>query len=298
MTGEVFGEVFGDVFDDTDDTGALGIVVGVDGSAAASRAVGWATAEAHVRGLPLSILHAAPYVLGAAAGRERAGEVLAAAAALARRRAPGLRITTWCAPEPPVAALGSAAARARLLVLGGADRPNAEPTESIGLRVLESAPCPVVVVQGRTRAAVDDLPVVAGIDSPDPGAPLVGAILAAAAEAARRRRCSLVVLHAGTAGAPTHDLAHELADHHPDLEVHPRVSPGHPTTALLDAARGARLLVIGSRGRSAPVRVRLGSTCRDVLRRSSAPVEVVPGDHLTGTVPDFSPSTNDQTRLW
>jgi nucleotide-binding universal stress UspA family protein len=51
----------------------------------------------------------------------------------------------------------------------------------------------------------------------------------------------------------------------------------HPTTALLESARQARMLVIGGRGRSAPVRVQLGSTCREVIRRSPVPVEIVPG---------------------
>lgn len=294
--------------DEPDEAGALGIVVGVDGSAAASRAAQWAAVEAQLRGLPLQILHAAPYAAGdtAGPGRERAREVLDGAVALARRRARGIWITSRCALEPPVPALGKAATRAALLVLGGAERPNAEPTESVGLRVIENSPCPVVIVHGRTRTAGDDRPVVAGIDSLDPAAPLVGDVLAAGAAAARRHGCLLVVLHAGiTDGHDAHDIMRRFADAHPDLEVRWQMTVVHPTAALLDVARSARLLVIGSRGRSAPVRVRIGSTCREVLRRSAAPVEVVPGPlpvgHAVEAVPEFSPAANDphdRAQLW
>jgi len=290
-----------------DETGALGVVVGVDGSSSAMRAVQWATAEARSAALPLRILHAAPYAAGAAteAGRDRAREVLSAAFTFARRREPGIWITTRCSLEPPVLALARAAARARLLVLGGADRPNAEPTESVGLRLVETARCPVVVVQGRTRTAADHRPVVAGVDVLDPDAPIVAGILAVAVDAARRHGSRLVVLHAGQGDGPERGLARELTARHPDLDVRQLTSAAHPTTALLDAARTAHLLVIGSRGRSAPVRVRLGSTCRDVLRRSHVPVEVVTaplhGPRTVETVPDFSPladDPHDRRQLW
>jgi nucleotide-binding universal stress UspA family protein len=290
-----------------DEAGALGVVVGVDGSSSALRAVQWAAAEAQSAGRPLRILHAAPYAAGAAAeaGWERAREVLAAALTAARRREPGLWITTRCALEPPVRALARASARARLLVLGGADRPNAEPTESVGLRLVETARCPVVMVQGRVRTTADDRPVVAGVDVLDPDAPSVVDVLAVAVDAAHRHRCPLLVLHAAQDDGPARDLAHELSARHPDLDVRQQTTSAHPTTALLDAARNAHLLVIGSRGRAAPVRVRLGSTCRDVLRRSRTPVEVVtapvPLAHAAETVPDFSPladDPHDRSQLW
>ena len=289
-------------FGDTE-TGALGVVVGVDGSTSAMRAVQWAAAEARMSGLPLRILHAAPYAAGATAdaGRERAREVLGAASTLARRREPGLWITTRCALEPPVPALARAAARARLLVLGGADRPNAEPTESVGLRLVETARCPVVVVQGRARTMGDDRPVVAGVDVLDPDAPIVVDVLAAAVGAALKHHCSLIVLHAAQADTPDRDLARGLAARHPGLDVRQVTTAAHPTIALLDAARRAYLLVIGSRGRSAPVRVRMGSTCRDVLRRSPVPVEIVTGPahrtHTVEAVPDFSPLATDPQDL-
>ena len=49
------------------------VVVGTDGTEAALRAVAWAATEARLRGVPLRIVHAAPYVASAnEAGRHRA----------------------------------------------------------------------------------------------------------------------------------------------------------------------------------------------------------------------------------
>lgn len=252
-----------------------GVVVGVDGSQAAQRAVFWAAAQARLRDLPLLILHAAPYAAGgdAAPGRQRAQEVLAAALAAVRRREQGAWISVRGSLEPPVPALRHAAEHAQMLVLGGADRPLAEPTESVGLRVVEDAACPVVVVRGRGRIAADDRPVVVGVDTPDVDA-LVVAVAIAEAE---RHRCALVVVHSGRDGIDPTTFVAEIAARHPLLTVRLEQTKTHPTTALLDAARRARMLVIGGRGRSAPVRVRLGSTCRDLIRRSPVPVEIVCG---------------------
>ncbi len=50
----------------------------------------------------------------------------------------------------------------------------------------------------------------------------------------------------------------------------------HPAEALLGAAAGARLLVVGSRGRGALACALLGSTSHEVLHRAGGPVAVVP----------------------
>ncbi len=251
-----------------------GIVVGVDGSEAALRAVVWAAAEARLRGLPLRILHAAPYAAGgdATPGRQRAQEVLASARAAVRRREQGAWISVRASLEPPVPALSHAAEHAQMLVLGGADRPLAEPTESVGLRVVNDAACPVVVVRGHGRLATDDRPVLVGVDTPDVDA----LVIAVAIAEAERHCCALVVVHSGASIDPATFVA-EIADHHPLVQVRLEQTQTHPTTALLRVARRARMVVIGRRGRSAPIRVRLGSTCRDLIRRSPVPVEIVSG---------------------
>ena len=61
----------------------------------------------------------------------------------------------------------------------------------------------------------------------------------------------------------------------PDVPVELDIVPGHPGTALLSSAAQARLVVVGSCCRSAPVRALFGSTSREVLRRCPTPVAVL-----------------------
>jgi nucleotide-binding universal stress UspA family protein len=63
---------------------------------------------------------------------------------------------------------------------------------------------------------------------------------------------------------------------HPELTVQRQVSAGSPRTALLPAAAGARLLVIGSRGRGGLDDMSLGSVAHALLHRAPCPVAVVP----------------------
>ena len=88
------------------------IVVGVDGTSTGLRAVAWAAKEALLRGRPLRLVHAAPY-LGTPddpAGRGRADAVLARARTVAHQIAPELTADVAVLPDPPVAALVHASA--------------------------------------------------------------------------------------------------------------------------------------------------------------------------------------------
>lgn len=60
----------------------------------------------------------------------------------------------------------------------------------------------------------------------------------------------------------------------PDLEE--RLVQGSAVTALLDAAEGAELIVLGASRRSGLGELLLGSTSRDVTRRTATPVVLVP----------------------
>jgi nucleotide-binding universal stress UspA family protein len=55
-----------------------------------------------------------------------------------------------------------------------------------------------------------------------------------------------------------------------------RVVHGHPTQMLLDAARGARMLVVGSRGHSTFAGILLGSVSQHCVQHAPCPVVVVP----------------------
>ena len=63
---------------------------------------------------------------------------------------------------------------------------------------------------------------------------------------------------------------------YPDLVVSTVVERTHPSRALLDRARGARLLVVGSRGRGGFIGLLLGSVGRAMVHRAPCPVAVVP----------------------
>ncbi len=55
-----------------------------------------------------------------------------------------------------------------------------------------------------------------------------------------------------------------------------RVVQGHPAQALLDAANGAKMLVVGSRGHGTFAGTVLGSVSQHCVQHASCPVVVVP----------------------
>src|SRR4249920_1242227 len=154
------------------------IVVGVDGTTTALRAVAWAAAEARLRHRPLRILHAAPYLAtvgGRRAARGRADAVLARARAVAHQVGPDVAIDTAAVPRGPISTLIDASADAELLVIGMIGGVGAEIVlGSPALEVTAAAHCPVAVVRfdGATSAG-RDAPVVLGIESVDSDAAAV-----------------------------------------------------------------------------------------------------------------------------
>lgn len=72
----------------------------------------------------------------------------------------------------------------------------------------------------------------------------------------------------------------------PDLEIETTISPGPASTALLEVADAARLVVVGSTGAGAFRSVFLGSTALHVANRAPCPVIVLRG---AATEPDRRP---------
>jgi nucleotide-binding universal stress UspA family protein len=269
------------------------VVVGVDRSRTALRAVRWAEREAGRRDAPLRIVHAAPYARGSAAGERRAGSILTMAHNVATRAGAGVSTSTHRLTGAMPQALVQAADAAQLLVvgMGGGSRFDDVLLHSAALDVCAAATCPVAVVRGRPTAAPDDGTVVLGVEDPASDA---AAVTAAFADAQRHGARLAVVhtLHAGEAPGsvrPGHDARaaaeRELLDglapwrsRHPDVPVEVAVVSGATAGQLLEASVSARLLVVGTRARGAAARVVLGSTSRTVLRRSSCPVLVVRRD--------------------
>ncbi|MBO0893152.1 MAG: universal stress protein [Acidimicrobiales bacterium] len=61
-----------------------------------------------------------------------------------------------------------------------------------------------------------------------------------------------------------------------DVHVEGRVARGHPSVALLEAASGADLLVVGTRGRGGFAGLLLGSVSQHCVANAPCPVVVVP----------------------
>lgn len=282
------------------------VVVGVDGSASSARAVRWAAREAGRRGVPLELVHVwTPVPVGvphaAALGPyedgliEQGNRWLADAAAAADEVAPGVETSSRLAGGSAAGQLIGRSAAADLVVLGsrGLGGFTGLVVGSIAVAVATHGHCPVVVVRG---AGEDDPPeegpVVVGVD----GSPNSQAATELAFQAADARDAPLVAVRAwsdapmattwapATAWEPIQAAELEQLDEwlapyrtrYPDVRVEPVVVRDAPTRALLERAEGARLVVVGSRGRGGFRGLLLGSTSQALIYHAACPVAVVP----------------------
>jgi nucleotide-binding universal stress UspA family protein len=62
---------------------------------------------------------------------------------------------------------------------------------------------------------------------------------------------------------------------HPDVDLHSVILEGHAAPSLVEAARGARLLVVGSRGHSEFSGMLLGSVSEFCAHHASCPVVII-----------------------
>lgn len=138
------------------------VVVGVDGSRHAERAVDWALEECRFHGdelvlvhvwqfPPVALTHYADEALSVSAFEELtslADDMLARLAAEANRRAPGVRVSSRVVEGHPAAALVEAATGARLLVVGsrGLGGFKGMLMGSVSTACAQHARCPVVIV--------------------------------------------------------------------------------------------------------------------------------------------------------
>ncbi|HEV7172373.1 universal stress protein [Pedococcus sp.] len=279
------------------------IVVGVDGSKQADRAVDWAAEEADRRRCRLHVIHAndidwlvAATLISTDDGPS-ADEIVAAAVDRSRRAFPSVEVTGQPTTGSAAHDLVAVSAQARLLVLGAhGTTPFHLPLGSVPQAVAAHASCPVVVVHGHeTMGPEPQRPVVVGVDG---SASSLRAVDFAFDEAARRAT-RLVAVHSWwievvegmvvtTPGSPQWQLAAErmhadvaesLAGHgerYPEVDVEMRLVNDHPVEALVSASGDAALLVVGSRGHGGFAGLLLGSVSRGAMTRSSCPVAVVP----------------------
>jgi nucleotide-binding universal stress UspA family protein len=291
-------------------TGQRPVVVGVDGSASALHAVRWAAKEAERRNALLRLVTVC-YLMPVRhpkqvppppefhdAFLDQSRHWLDQAAQAARIAASGVTVSTDLRDGIVGDVLVRESAAAQLVVLGsrGIGGFSGLLVGSVSVTVTAHAHCPVVVMRAPTadQAPPQSGPVVVGVD----GSPLSDAALAFAFEAAAARRIPLVAVHtwidldmAGTWTAlpSTIDwdwvrnqearvLDDSLArwmDKFPDLEVRKVLELDRPQRALLGAAAGAQLVVVGSRGRGALTGLGLGSVSQSLLHHAECPVAVV-----------------------
>lgn len=294
-------------------TGNAPVLVGVDGSESALRAVEWAARTAAMRGCPLVLVAAlpvpAPYGAGVglpksyfdeldAEGRRRLAEAEEAAKRATGARLPELLVDTEFHAGSAAPVLLERAASARLLVLGtrGLGELAGTFVGSVAMSLVAHAPCPVVVVRGRTPQdrPPPEGPVVAGVD----GSPISDRVLAAAFEEAALREARLVAVHVfsdvalpgafglATADLPWEDietservvLAERLAgwqERYPQVEVDRVVERDRPVRSLLKHADDAGLLVVGSRGRGGFSGMLIGSTSNALVHTAPCPLLIV-----------------------
>lgn len=277
------------------------IIVGVDGSADALRAVAWAAAEAALRRRRLHLVTAS-LTFGAAAGesgtlRQEGERMLSQAVSAAWDTVPAgeFTVTGEIAAEMPAPALIQRSRRAALVVVGsqGIDAFRRGLPGSVGSAVARHGHCPVVVVHDTAglEPAWAARPVLVGVD----GSENSMAAVEFAYEEASRRKTGLVALHAwidsSASTLPVRDwvrvhaeqdlaLAESLAgfgERFPDVPVRRVVVPDRPARALVDHAVAAQLLVVGSHGRGGFSGMLLGSVSTAVLHTVECPTVVVRG---------------------
>ncbi|TJZ59306.1 universal stress protein [Streptomyces piniterrae] len=282
------------------------VVVGVARSVAAGRALDWAADAAASRRLPLRLVHAQEWPMGAAPKdrhdsrehlwathfRASGQTLLDSQRERAEERHAGLEIAVELTDGRPSHVLREAAEHASLLVIGAhrASGPGEAFTfASIGQTLVGHPPCPVVLAFGSAAAEEAPGPVVVGADGSAASAP---AVAFAFEEAALWG----VPLRAVQVRRPSHgewpeDVGESLADtseglfgwreKYPEVPVQRDVLLGHPAAKLAGAATGARCLVVGSRGHGGFRGMILGSVSRTLVHLAPCPLVVVPGQPAT-----------------
>ena len=284
------------------------IVVGVDGSEESVDAVAWALREAERRDVSVRAVlawrpssNAAEIYQRATFGSTRQLEDMllsnvqhTVTEAVDRTGLSDVAISTRFAHGHPVQELTDAAGAVSLLVVGSRGRGALTGTVmgSTSQGCVQYARGPVVVVRGSERNQDVGAAVVVGVD----GSRSSIAAERFAAHAATVRSGVLYVVHgwlynaadlaesvwprahpvlAGEAETVLADSVSRIAADFPGLDVRPHLVRTLDHTYLLDAAVGASLLVVGSRGHGGFPGMLLGSVSLRCITQATCPVAVI-----------------------
>jgi nucleotide-binding universal stress UspA family protein len=279
------------------------VVVGVDGSDSALRAVHWAADEAARQRVPLRLVAAFGWTDNVTVGFPRldtryrdilfdaSHEALEKAVEAARKRQPELELVHEVRVGHPIGVLAEEARRAQLLVVGdrGLNRVEGLLVGSVGVAMAAHAACPVVVVRG--AELIDPTrPIVVGVD----GSPVGEAAIAFAFQAAADRSAPLTAVHTWWDTAldqspavlfrdeeqafAQEQLAQRLAgwgEKYPHVEVTRLVARDRAVHLLLERSRTAQLVVVGSRGHGELAGLVLGSVSNALVHKAGCPVAIV-----------------------
>ena len=278
------------------------VVVGIDGSDGCRLALKWAADEARRRGATLRVMYAqlhppehppAWYEPGDSEGSPGQA-VVDDAVGLAATRHPSLTVQGEVVAWPAALVLTSVSRDADLLVVGARGLGGFKELllGSVSDQCVQYAHCPVAVVHGASEDpsyGSAEPRLVVGID----GSPGSARALRWALHEARIRSAAVEAvfawnypaLHAGLRG-PTdkYRTAADLmvasatswaAEWEPDVPFHATASAGSAVPALIEASRGADLLVVGSQGQGGFHDALLGSVAHQAARHATCPVVVV-----------------------
>lgn len=286
------------------------IVVGVDGSECSHDALRWAVEEASRRQAVVEAVFAwtFPYavpVLGRLADdrdwRERAGKTLEGLLRTELGGQSDVEVTPRAQEGPAARTLLEVAKGADMLVVGSRGRGGFADLAlgSVSLQCVQHAACPVVVVRSEQLPshaqpkAKETARILVGVD----GSETSRAALRWAMDEARLRHAAVDVVHAwhmpyihsypyAVVDLPLEEFEREArqlldrmvggADTTGVAAVEPILVCDGAARALLDVAKGADLLIVGSRGRGGFTGLLLGSVSQQVVHHAPCPVVVIP----------------------
>jgi nucleotide-binding universal stress UspA family protein len=278
------------------------VLVGVDGSEPSLRAAEWAAADAAAAGLKLTVCYVSDVLVladvplpreGRQAARAYGHRVLDGALVRIRQAAP-VDAAGEVVDGNPAAELIRRASGAEQVVLGsrGAGGFERLVLGSVGAEVAAHAPCPVVVVRGGRHERHE---VVVGVDASERSHRVLEYAFPYAARHGGRIH-AVHAVHGGVAPLPMPPVSARdwevpeqgltarelLADavapwalKYPAVEVETTVVDGSAAWALVQASKGATLVVVGSRGHGGFTGLLLGSVSQALLRHADCPVAVV-----------------------